>query len=290
MAVIDGLALVARTRAFVGRSIIPQGMCLNFVWQRCGALISIGASVGRMGTAYQAWLATPERNKHRGDWNAPIGSLVHYGKSPTRKDKNKDAGDIGVSIGGGYGIFTDAAGQGSRVGIMTLRARAAQIGRPYEGWSDSLGGHSIRLATNVTASELATAIAEAPTPEEQEQELMSQVTVLTSPSGQTAVIGGIPLLLGAGNIGSIKSQSGAPVQVVLCSDEVRTELLKAHNKDAEDTTLFQVVNGGYAILERGVFRIMRSMDAVNALMRSGVNVIEITPAEFDGLASTFPSK
>lgn len=292
MAIIDGLALVARTRAFVGRSIIPQGMCLNFVWQRAGALSSIGSSVGRMSTAWESWLGTPEGHKRRGDWNAPIGSVVYYGPSPTRTDKNKNAGDIGVSIGGGYGIFTDAAGQGSRVGIMTLRARAAQIGRPYEGWADSLGGHSIRLATNVTAGELATAISNAPTPEQQEAELMSQVTILTTTdsgadNGQTIIIGGIPVNLGPGNTGSIKSVSGAPVQIVACSKAVRDSVVAAFSKDHEDRIIYKEITGGYALLERGLFRILHSMDAVNALARAGVNVVEINSNEFKGLAETF---
>lgn len=150
MAIIDAVLTVARARSFVGREIRPQGMCLNFVWQRSGALSSIGASVGRMTTAYQSWLASFER--HEGDWNAPAGAYVYYGPSPTRWDKNKNAGDIGISIGGGYAIFTDAAGQGARVGIMSLRARAAQISRPYLGWCANLGGHRISFGTLTPAS------------------------------------------------------------------------------------------------------------------------------------------
>ena len=178
MATIDGLAMVARARAFVGRAIIPQGMCLNFVWLRAGGLSSIGASVGRMRTAFASWQATPEAHRHHSDWAAPIGAVVHYGPSPTRRDKNRDAGDIGISIGGGYGIFTDAAGQGSRVGIMTLRARAAQIARPYLGWAESLGGHTIRLATTATAGEIREAIANAPTAQDQEEDYLMRALLI----------------------------------------------------------------------------------------------------------------
>jgi len=189
VAVIDGLAMVARARAFVGRSIIPQGMCLNFVWLRAGGLSSIGASVGRMRTAFESWAATPAAHQHHGDWNAPIGAVVHYGPSPTRRDKNRNAGDIGISIGGGYGIFTDAAGQGSRVGIMSLRARAAQIARPYLGWADSLGGHIIRLATTATAGDIATAIAAAPTAQEQEEEdLMRALLIRNIKTGSVDLV------------------------------------------------------------------------------------------------------
>ena len=233
MATIDGLAMVARARAFVGRSIIPQGMCLNFVWLRAGGLSSVGASIGRMRTAFESWQATPEANRHHGDWDAPIGAVVHYGPSRTRRDKNRNAGDIGISIGGGYGIFTDAAGQGSRVGIMSLRGRAAQIERDYLGWSDHLGGHSIRLASIATASQIREAIAAAPSAEEQEQEHMSQVTILSSSSGQTVVVGGIPIDFGPGDTGSVKAVSGAPVQIVQVSDGVRRRLVEAYRASFE---------------------------------------------------------
>ena len=285
MATIDGLAMVARARAFVGRAIIPQGMCLNFVWLRAGGLSSIGASVGRMRTAFESWQATPEANRHHGDWDAPIGAVVHYGPSPTRRNKNRNAGDIGISIGGGYGIFTDAAGQGARVGIMSLRARAAQISRPYLGWADHLGGHTIRLAHSATASQIAQAIKEAPTAEEQ---TMTAHTVLVHPEGQLHIIEGVPVDLGPGNAGSIKVVAGQPSTRSDCSKAVVAEYVRQARKDLEATTLFRSA-GGYLILDDSRFRTVKSMLVVDVLTRAGVQTIDISDDEYRALAEQFPS-
>jgi len=286
VAVIDGLGMVARARAFVGRHIVPQGMCLNFVWQRAGGLASIGASVRRMGTAFQSWQATPEHDRHHGDWDAPIGSVIHYGPSPTRTDRNKNAGDIGISIGGGYGIFTDAAGQGARVGIMSLRARAAQIGRPYLGWASSLGGHTIRLATTATAGEIREAIANAPTAQEQEYPMSGHV-LISHPQGQIHVIAGVPVDLGPGNSASVQVTAGAPTTRIDMTAAAAAEYLRRARGDNEERILFRGT-GGVAMLSAGAL-VPVGQPVVDALTRAGVQVVDISTDEFDALAKQFPA-
>ena len=139
MATLDSAAFLARARAAVGSYRIPQGMCLNFVWLMAGGVQSIPPALGRMDTAQHAWEAVDEADKVHGDMNPPAGVAAFFGPSPTRTDRNKNAGDVVVSIGGGMCIATDS--NGAYVGIMTLAARGRQIQRPYLGWSRTLGGH-----------------------------------------------------------------------------------------------------------------------------------------------------
>lgn len=154
MATIDSALFLSRARAAVGSSIVPQGKCLNFVWRMAGSLSSIGNAVGRLDTAFNSWSAADD--KHHGDRNPPPGVAMHYGPSPTRRDGNRNAGDVTVSIGGGLQIATDASG--SRVGIMTIAAREKQTQRPYLGWAGDLGGHAFSAVSKpVTTVSLALA-------------------------------------------------------------------------------------------------------------------------------------
>lgn len=146
-------------RSMVGKSILPQGMCLNFVWRSYGSVPSVGAAVGHLTTAAGAWSVV--QKKHLGDRNVPAGYWAYLGPSPTRTDKNKNAGDAILSIGGGLFICTDASG--ARVGIMTLAAREKETARPYVGWAEDLGGHPIKGGVTITTSSSGTPIAISPT-------------------------------------------------------------------------------------------------------------------------------
>lgn len=145
MATLDSAAMLARARASVGVRRVPQGMCLNFVWTVAGAVQSVPPALGRMDTAQHAWEAVDEADKVHGDMNPPAGVAAFFGPSPTRTDRNKNAGDVVVSIGQGLAICTDA--NGAYVGVMSLAARAKQIQRPYLGWSRTLGGHRFSAAS-----------------------------------------------------------------------------------------------------------------------------------------------
>jgi len=179
MATIDSAAFVARARAAVGTSITPQGMCLNFVWRMAGGLSSIGNAVGRLDTAYNSWLAADD--KHPGDRHPPAGVALHYGPSPTRTDRNRNAGDVTVSIGGGLQIATDATG--ARVGIMTIAAREKQTQRPYLGWTGDLGGHPFS-AVSATLTPAALAVAIINNPEGHD------MFIFDSDKGQIGMVGG----------------------------------------------------------------------------------------------------
>jgi hypothetical protein len=144
--IIAGDAL-ARAASQVGVSILPQGMCLNFVWRMYGSNQSVGDAVGHLDTAWNAWQVV--KGKHLGDRNVPAGYFAMLGPSPTRTDKNKNAGDIIISRGDGTFICTDASG--SRVGVMTLAAREKQTQRPFVGWGEDLGNHPIIGAANPPA-------------------------------------------------------------------------------------------------------------------------------------------
>jgi hypothetical protein len=179
MVAIDSGSFVARARAAVGTSITPQGMCLNFVWRMAGGLSSVGNAVGRLDTAFNSWQAADD--KHHGDRNPPAGVALHYGPSPTRTDRNKNAGDVTVSIGGGLQIATDATG--SRVGIMTISAREKQTQRPYLGWAGDLGGHKFTAASKpLTPAAVVVAIIN--TPEGHD------MFIFDSEKGQIGMVGG----------------------------------------------------------------------------------------------------
>jgi hypothetical protein len=187
MVAIDSGLFLARARAAVGSSITPQGMCLNFVWRMAGSYSSVGNAVGRLDTAYNSWLAADD--KHPGDRNPPAGVAMHYGPSPTRRDRNKNAGDVTVSIGGGLQVATDASG--SRVGIMTIAARERQTARPYLGWTGDLGGHKFTAAARaVTPAALAIAIIN--NPEGQDMFIFSG-----DGRGQLLMVGGQAVRIGS---------------------------------------------------------------------------------------------
>jgi len=136
---LDGGLAVARARSLVGATRYPQGRCLANVWEWFGAGSSTGRAKGKMTVALNAWLYSDQQ--HPGDRNPPAGVALHYGVSPTRTDANKRAGDITISLGGGFQIATDVVG--ARIGITTIAARERQTARPYLGWCGDLGGHDI---------------------------------------------------------------------------------------------------------------------------------------------------
>jgi hypothetical protein len=139
MADLNAASALANANAQIGKSITPQGMCLNFVWRMYGAVPSTGDAVGHLDTAWNSWSVV--KNKHLGDRNVPAGYFAMLGPSPTRTDRNKNAGDIIISRGDGTFVCTDA--NGSRVGVMTLAARERQTARPFVGWGADLGNHII---------------------------------------------------------------------------------------------------------------------------------------------------
>jgi hypothetical protein len=136
MAVLDSAAAVQRARAAMGKP-DGAGMCLanNYAWW--GSVQSIGPGAGHYARAIDGWNYATKR--HADMLTAPAGVPVYFGVSPTRTDKNAGAGDIGLSLGNGYGIFTDSPN--GTPGIMSFRARSLQIARPMLGWTEDFLGH-----------------------------------------------------------------------------------------------------------------------------------------------------
>jgi hypothetical protein len=128
-------------------------MCLFNVFTWFGSVDSIGPGSGHYSVAIAGWDYTPESERHTGDFNAPAGVPVYFDRLTRPRytgDKNFAAGDVGLSVGNGYAIFTDSPT--GNTGIMSIRARAAQIGRRYLGWTESFLGHqtSAGLAHKLT--------------------------------------------------------------------------------------------------------------------------------------------
>jgi len=137
MGQIDALAGMRRMQA---RSTNAVGMCLKTVYEAYGSRPSIGPGQGRFGVALAGWNYSTK--KHPGDKNPPAGVPVYFGVSPTRTDKNKSAGDVAISLGGGRLIATDYPGAG-RIGVTTIEARIRQTARPYLGWTGDFLGHDL---------------------------------------------------------------------------------------------------------------------------------------------------
>jgi len=150
MATLDGNAAIARMRSLKRNTFAA---CLYTVWQAYGFPSTIGKQPGRsFATAVDSYNYTTKR--HAGDWNPPAGVPVWFGASPTRTDTNKNAGDIGISVGDGKAIFTDYADSSgvhnTYIGVMTLQDRAKEIERPYLGWTEDFGGNKIKFAKPAT--------------------------------------------------------------------------------------------------------------------------------------------
>jgi len=138
MATIDAQAALARSRK---KTLNVIGECLGEVYRDCGSIPSIGPGSGHYTIAYNAWVYSAA--KHPGDRNPPVAVPVVFGPSPTRTDKNKNAGDIAWSIGGGLLWVTDVYGNPGHMGIMTIAAREKQTARPYLGWMGDFLGHEL---------------------------------------------------------------------------------------------------------------------------------------------------
>lgn len=143
--ILDSVAAVTRATAQLGGP-DGAGMCLANVYRWFGSVPSIGPGAGHYGTAIAAWDYAPD--KHVGDYSPPAGVPVHYDRVTAPRwpgDHNMQAGDIGLSVGPtafsreSMAIHTDSPT--GNTGLMTIRARAAQIGRRYLGWTGTFLGH-----------------------------------------------------------------------------------------------------------------------------------------------------
>lgn len=145
MSTVDGAAAIAWMRR---KGTNVPGSCLNTVWQAYGSHNSIGPHAGNYPNAINGWEYAAKR--HAGDTNPPAGVPVYFGPSATRTDSDAAAGDVVISLGGGRVIATDVGGAG-HIGETTIAARAAQISRPYLGWTDDFLGYDVAYAAPATA-------------------------------------------------------------------------------------------------------------------------------------------
>lgn len=146
MTVLDSAAAVRRATAAIGTE-DGAGACLANVYRWFGSVQSIGPGAGRFAAAINGWEYATQRNTNMA--SAPAGVPVYFGVDTPRTDRNADKGDVGLSIGGGRGIFTDSPS--GRPGVMTFGARAAQVRRNMLGWSGDFLGHDTTAGQAATA-------------------------------------------------------------------------------------------------------------------------------------------
>lgn len=139
MTTLDGIAAIAWMRNKLTN--IP-GSCLNTVWQAYGSHPSIGPHAGQYPDAIDGYNFATQRHT---DMNPPAGFPFFYGPSPTRTDKDKNAGDVVISLGNGQAIATDVSGAG-RIGVISLVQRGLNIQRPPLGWTSDFLGYDISTA------------------------------------------------------------------------------------------------------------------------------------------------
>lgn len=115
------------------------GACLanTYEWFGGPSWSSVGPGAGKFGRAIDAWDYAAKR--HPDIMGAPAGVPVYFGTDTPRTDANAKAGDVGLSLGNGFGIFTDSPS--GRPGVMSFAARAAQVRRNMLGWTEDFLGH-----------------------------------------------------------------------------------------------------------------------------------------------------
>lgn len=122
MTYVDGVAALSVLR---GVTEPEAGLCLAAVWE---AYHAEGAqSSVTYPTASSAFTASG--GFHNGDYAPPAGYPVWFG---TRAD-GEDSGDVGISVGNGNVVAVWDLG----VHEVSIAARAAEINRPYLGWTEN---------------------------------------------------------------------------------------------------------------------------------------------------------
>lgn len=112
-----------------------------------------------------------------------------------------------ISVGGGNVICTDGAGAGW-IAVMSIPARARQIGRTYLGWTeDFLGYDVITGATSVTAASVHTVTTISPAPNTKEIDMRSSYLIKGAVNGTMGNLNGMLALIGPSLFVSIGSQS-----------------------------------------------------------------------------------
>ncbi|WIB25439.1 hypothetical protein [Curtobacterium sp. MCSS17_015] len=147
MSILDSVAAIRRATAQLGQP-DGAGACLANVFKWFGSVQSIGPGAGDYDWAIKGWTYAPASDRHHDDYSPPAGVPVYYGPVSSPRwagDRNYPCGDIGLSIGRtafareSMGIFTDSPT--GNTGLMSISARARQIGRPYLGWTGTFLGH-----------------------------------------------------------------------------------------------------------------------------------------------------
>jgi hypothetical protein len=115
------------------------GHCLEFVW-RAISQGRVHYLTGGGESAYATWQATNPASRHNGDRNVPKDMPAYFGPRP-----GNALGDVIIS--NGDGTFTATDRPNGHIGICTLTQRGIQIGRPYLGWSETMGGYDLTTTT-----------------------------------------------------------------------------------------------------------------------------------------------
>ncbi|WP_022899136.1 hypothetical protein [Humibacter albus] len=149
MTTIDGLAAANRAQQTTTNT---PGYCLATVNGYFGNLSSIGAHAGQYPDAIDVY--NNDGGKLGTLAEPPRGSVVLWGATSGPRwagDENWTAGDICISLGGGYVRASDWPSSG-RVGTCTIQQRTNQVGRPYLGAQTGFLGYTIDLGATAAAT------------------------------------------------------------------------------------------------------------------------------------------
>jgi len=162
---VDG---VAAANTMLGFGTWRKGHCLEAVWSAYRDNGAQDITGQREPTAYDAWLHTNEEDRRYSEYDdIPAGVPVWFGpKSGSR------AGDVVISVGGGYCIATDIPGRPGVIGRMKIETRQRQINRPYLGWSTTILDWPISFAQSGGGSTPTPEPTPNPAPESEEDDEM----------------------------------------------------------------------------------------------------------------------
>lgn len=120
-----------------------------------------------------------------------------------------------------------------------------------------------------------------PTERQEEEEAMT--VLVTSPAGQSFIVGGLVVEPSPADVKNTKVLHGPALQTLSTTAGLHAKLrLSAALRDGE-RLIFLVKDHGYALLDDGQLSVIKAMATVRALTRAGVPTITISADEFNSL-------
>lgn len=120
-------------------------------------------------------------------------------------------------------------------------------------------------------------------PQERQEEEEPMTVLVTSPAGQSFIVGGLVVEPSPSDVKGTSVLHGPALQTLQTTTGLHAKIRLAAALNAGERLIFLVKNSGYALLEDGHLSVIRSMATVRALTRAGVPTVAISADEFNSL-------